>query len=433
MTGRTIHPWLMNTCCCWWWSVDPQLAATKAPLGLWCLLSRSDHLSYGRWYCQGLPCTLEFDGQVAPKLKGWIGRISPQTSESRNFIRWIPMNRHLTNPSLPHRIWKGSFGFGEIPRKMAKQVFRWKIWSGTSGMENLSDNDAQVVAVPFWLKNATTCAVVTYIFFFVINSWWSGANMASSAGGSSMWPPLSELATISSINQLLTFYKVEASVWKAFCDAAGGQFFRQVIFDGSRLGGVGIQVRQQSSLLSSRWGHGSLGGPPSLAVHNRSEHFGNNEWVGYNVSNNIGKKDEEHACAGSVRRDGVRRGRRHPTCQMDSKTYVRLMGSLPPEEEERSVEQMSMFARRINVNGGAPYADFSLVDARCMHIEGKGPERRAPELRIGKWWSKKLISSVTASAVWFPSELFVFAASFLLREVELAAFCVDSIVVDRAL
>ena len=112
---------------------------------------------------------------------------------------------------------------------------------------------------------------------------------------------------------------------------------------------------------------------------------------------------------------------------------MRLMGSLPPEEEERSVEQMSMFARRINVNGGAPYADFSLVDARCMHIEGKGPERRAPELRIGKWWSKKLISSVTASAVWFPSELFVFAASFLLREVELAAFCVDSIVVDRAL
>ena len=139
MTGRMIHPCLMNTCCCcccccccWWWSVDLQLAATKAPLGLWCLLSRSDHLSYGRWYCQGLPCTLEFDGQVAPKLKGWKGRISPQTCLTDFRIQelypcWSPMNRHLTNPSVPHRIWKGSFGFGEIPRKMAKQVFRgWR-------------------------------------------------------------------------------------------------------------------------------------------------------------------------------------------------------------------------------------------------------------------------------------------------------------------
>lgn len=45
--------------------------------------------------------------------------------------------------------------------------------------------------------------------------------MASTSGGSSMWPPLVELASISSINQLLLFYKVEASVWKAFCDAAG--------------------------------------------------------------------------------------------------------------------------------------------------------------------------------------------------------------------
>lgn len=41
-------------------------------------------------------------------------------------------------------------------------------------------------------------------------------------------------------------------------------------------------------------------------------------------------------------------------------TYVRTMGSLPPEEEEPSVEQMSAFARRVITHNGAPYTDFSV-------------------------------------------------------------------------
>lgn len=89
MTGRMIHPWLMNTCC-WWWSVDPQLAATKAPLGLWCLLSGSDHLSYGRWYFQALPSTLECDGnrtEIEGMDTSYISEHVSHSSESRNFLR----------------------------------------------------------------------------------------------------------------------------------------------------------------------------------------------------------------------------------------------------------------------------------------------------------------------------------------------------------
>ena len=106
------------------------------------------------------------------------------------------------------------------------------------------------------------------------------------------------------------------------------------------------------------------------------------------------------------------------------------------------------------LKAGYTSAEGYLVEAKCVHIEGgwdwtpqldrffkmakracvrgKGPERRAPEVRIEKWWTKKLGVGRSPAAVMFPNELFVLAACFLLREVELAAFCVESLLVDRA-
>ena len=135
-------------------------------------------------------------------------------------------------------------------------------------------------------------------------------------------------------------------------------------------------------------------------------------------------------------------------------TIKAILASLPLHEAPipLSVYKLKALAA-VLIKAGYTSAETYLVEARCMHLEegwqwtdqlerffklvkracvrGKGPERRAPELRINERWSKKLATSMSAASVWFPNELFVFAASFLLREVELASFCIESIVIDR--
>lgn len=137
-------------------------------------------------------------------------------------------------------------------------------------------------------------------------------------------------------------------------------------------------------------------------------------------------------------------------------TIKKIMGALPICDTvfPLSVYKVKALAA-VLMKAGYTSAEGYLVEAKCAHIEegwewtpqldrffkmakracarGKGPEKRAPEVRIDKWWSKRMGVTNGPASVFFPNELFVLAACFLLREIELAAFSVEELKVDRAL
>ena len=136
-------------------------------------------------------------------------------------------------------------------------------------------------------------------------------------------------------------------------------------------------------------------------------------------------------------------------------TIQKILGALPVCDTTYPLDVYKVKAlAAVLIKAGYTSADSYLVEAKCVHVEGgwewthqldrffkmakraclrgKGPERRAPEVRIDKWWTKKIGIGMSPASVLFPNELFVLAACFLLREVELAAFSVESLLLDRA-
>ena len=92
---------------------------------------------------------------------------------------------------------------------------------------------------------------------------------------------------------------------------------RQIVVDGSQSSGVGLQVRQQSGVLSSWRGYGEMGRSPPMG---KSEHIngfnGDNHTWHYRDDIITYKKDEEYTCLGPGRRDGVRCGGRWSEVKM---------------------------------------------------------------------------------------------------------------------
>ena len=136
-------------------------------------------------------------------------------------------------------------------------------------------------------------------------------------------------------------------------------------------------------------------------------------------------------------------------------TIQKILGALPVCDTTYPLDVYKVKAlAAVLIKAGYTSADSYLIEAKCVHVEegwewthqpdrffkmakraclrGKGPEKRAPEVRIEKWWMKKIGIGMSPASVLFPNELFVLAACFLLREVELASFNVESLLLDRA-
>ena len=206
--------------------------------------------------------------------------------------------------------------------------------------------------------------------------------MASSRS-STLWPSLQQLGTFTKISELLAFYNVEAATWTAFCETAGDpkEDLRPLV----ALPAAMVAAAVEAATSGSPNGKLSLMEASQLGLVYRCA----NKVIFFQAGGDIDKWEDPHPWetpsspttpvgtgTSSTTLTTTRRMKNtHVLDQADEtefdvaddgqrskwlQAYVRQMGSLPPEEEEPSVEQMSAFAKRLLENGGPPYADFSV-------------------------------------------------------------------------
>ena len=209
----------------------------------------------------------------------------------------------------------------------------------------------------------------------------------ASPSTSALWPSLQQLGSFTKISELLQFYQVEAATWRAFCETAGDpkEDLRPLVALPAAMVAAAVEA---ASVPGSPHGKLSLMEASQVGLVYRCA----NKIVFFQAGGDIDKWEDPHpwesqtttsATAGTTTASTTamassptrRMKNTHVLDQADEtefdvaddgqrskwlQAFVRQMGSLPPEEEEPSVEQMSAFAKRLLENGGPPYADFSV-------------------------------------------------------------------------